>query len=398
MPLESRIASEKGRRAAVALLMGGLLAAALAIAWLQARGGPAHTPRTIPTTIERLGPFTFHRPAGWLASPVEPGRTGITGSGISFTEPGGAQRKLIVVRLSYVRPAPPAAAARLFFEQIAHGPAEVWALRPRRRGPLVTLDGAVITPHDERLLAVLTVDGQEYLGLSLSGPEIAPDDPPLLDLWMASVKDERFVPLREPLALPVGMSIEAPPGLSALGYAGDRELTRVLFHPTHDPRFGVLRFSSIDLSAAPPLPEQGTSAGEVLTNLVADYRQSTAAERLLTHLLARYDRAVGRLPPAQAYGQFRVLDQSGYLLVLRSSPRLGIYEAVWGVTLAPEQAAQIEVAAALDPDDRALDAAGPTQQAASVLVQTLVGARERPAVPETPRAVNGGNPEGATEP
>lgn len=405
VPMESRIATERGRRVVVAWLMAGVLVGALALAWWQSGGGwipgiglGGAGLMEVELTGERVGPFTFGRPAGWQEMAIEPDGRAITGSGIIFTESGDGGRELLAMRLAFVRPAPPQAAAERFFEQIADGPAQVWALGPGRRGALATLTGVVVTAQGERLLAVVTVDGQEYLGLSLSADRMGPEEAALMEWVVASVRDERFVSLGDRLALPVGMTIEAPPGLSALGEAGaagNGERGSVLFHPAHDPRFGVMRLSLIDLAESPqppglPAVSGGTGARtaeeleryEVLTQLIVDYERGTAAQRLLTHLLVGYDRATGRLPPGAAYGQFRVLDESGYLLVLRSSPRLGIYEAVWGVTLGPEQGARIEVAAALDADDRGNDAAEPMQQAASVLIQTLIGSRERPEVPD----------------
>ena len=376
MPWDSRIQSEPVRRVVIALVMGAALALVLGLAWLQAR--QVHGERHVALAPQRIGPFVFGRPAGWSAQPA-----GGEGN-VTFTEPGGTG-SFAAVHLSFARPAVPDAALGRFIEAAGGQPPPTGSVRSLRAGPMSMSIASAAAAQRRRVVAALSVDGQQYLIVSYDREGRASRaDGALMELVLASVRDERFVALGDRLALPVGLTIEAPPGLKALGYAADRGLDRVLFYPETDPRFTVLRFSTIDLTQTPQwtppgpaadstLNGRGPSRRQVIASALGEYARQDPAERLQTHLLVDYDREAGALPLPGMYGQFSVAGEIGFVMVMRNTPALG-HEAVWGVTLGAEEAARVELAAEFSARDQAHRWAGD-------LVQALVGARERPEPP-----------------
>lgn len=386
MPRDSRIASEPARRAVLAVVMAGVLAASTGWAVVTSQGVAGG--RRVALTADRVRSFALERPAGWERADREPDGEGVMSHSAIFTERGGPARRLIATEIVYPRSMPPTVAMRRFLTQVTDEPVQARELQPVRIGPFFGLIGAAVSPGRQRQVVAMSIDGRRYLGLSLSREGfVSPGDLELLTAIAQSVRDERLVLLGDQLALPIGRSIEVPDGLSAAGLAGEKSLRNVVFYPTEGAQFFTVGMSPIELWLLPDLAvepadpdatplDSDDELPPLLRQALEAHPKQTPPQRLLAQLMLLHFRATGRLPPEQAMGRFEMNGQAGFAMLLNDGRQGPAYEALRGVTIDAEQAVVLELVA--EPQPHAVRS---VQEAASALMQTLTGGMEAPAPP-----------------
>ncbi|MBI1369105.1 MAG: hypothetical protein GC162_10680 [Planctomycetes bacterium] len=260
--------------------MAILLAASTAVAWWMSDAkGPDRL------AASEIGAFRFAGPVGWESQAQSFDGPGLTASVRVMLEAGERGRVLSVAELQYGRAVSPNAALGLIMQQMVRGLAQLLDTSPLRIGPMVGVRGrAYVMGDDQQMgaadIAVLTLDGKRYFGLSLISPSMSDaGDAVMVEQMLRSVLDRRFELMGNGIDIGDRTHLTLPAGLTAGRLLG-RGTTDVslLVSPTQRPEFFYVALRMMDTRAAVERLAQVSSQSTALPPALADLIAKAAAQ------------------------------------------------------------------------------------------------------------------------
>lgn len=344
----SRIQTERQRQIVIAIIMGVLLAAAVAAAALvTAQRNPS-------LQTHHAGDFTLLRPDGWetVAAEVEPDE--LLRELRRWNEGGPSGRRLSLLELRHEHPLPPSAG----MDWVTGRGNE--QKRPAGRRATVqsqTMTGLLAERHGvqedgqplAQLLAVMTLDGRRHAVLVLEREgELRPADWRLMLRITGSLADARYRPLESAAAPLDQMHLPLPRGLAAVvpRAAADAPAADgnppLLLVSAREPGFYVIepRLVPSSRSTTEAMAEVGSAdaphaAADTATETLAVEQRTAEQLRLVAALIGRYVQLSGEEPPPGAVQAMQLGPRDAYALALPDAG-FGSRSALWAVEIGAE--------------------------------------------------------------